>query len=230
MTHATSDREVSEFLLRACHDLRGAARTVRTHSELFLKEADKRGDPAIGQRLGFIVDGSLKIDRLLDGMVHYSLALQTDPASFQSTRTDVLLRFVLQQLDKEVRSAGAEVIYADLPEVKGDPDRLMEVFENLVRNALVHRSDAPPRIEIGAARQPGEWVFSVKNNGPGVETDFLERIFLPFERLDRHGPGAGLGLTICRAIVERHGGRMWAESRPANGSTFYFTLAAGASD
>jgi len=226
MEHSKSDREVSEFLLRACHDLRAAARTVRTHSELFLRDASKQADSPAGERLGFIIDGSRKIDVLIDGLVHYSLALQTDPASFQSTRTDVLLRFVLAQLNQDVRAAGAEVVYSEMPEVTGDPDRLMEVFENLVRNALAHRGDSSPRIEIAAAREPSQWVFSIRDNGPGVEAAFLENIFLPFERLDRHGPGAGLGLTICRAIIERHGGRIWAESQADHGAAFFFTIAA----
>jgi len=227
MERSRSDREVSEFLLRACHDLRAAARAVRTHSELFLKNGGKLDDPAFSQRLGFIVDGSRRIDALLDGLVHYSLALQTDPAAFQPTRMDVILRFVLAQLEKDVRAAGAEVVYGELPTVSGSPDRLMQVFDNLVRNALVHSGPRPPLIQITATRNAGEWLFQVCDNGPGVEAAFLESIFSPFERLEsRHGPGAGLGLAICRLIIERHGGRIWAESQPAGGMTFNFTLPA----
>lgn len=223
MQRSQSDREIAEFLLRACHDLRSAARAVRTHSELFLRDAPPR-DSALNQRLGFIIDGSRRIDLLLDGLVRYSLALQTDPASFQPARMDVLLRFVLAQLDKDLKAAGAEVVYGELPEVTGDPDRLMQVFDILLRNALVHRGAAPPRIGITAVRQDGQWLLAVRDNGPGVEAAFLESIFLPFERLNGRGSGAGLGLTICRAIVERHGGRMWAESPPEGGAAFCFTL------
>ncbi len=227
MDHFLSDREIAEFLLRACHDLRAAARAVRTHSELFRKDAARWQDPAVDQRLGFIVGGSHKIDLLLDGLVHYSLALQTDPASFQPARTDVLLRFVLAQLRKDLQAAGAEVVYGELPEVLGNSDRLMQLFDNLLRNALAHRAEAPPRIEIGAVRQDALWLFTVRDNGLGVEAGFLESIFQPFERLDRrNGTGAGLGLAICRAIVERHGGRIWAESQPGAGAAFCFTLQA----
>jgi light-regulated signal transduction histidine kinase (bacteriophytochrome) len=220
-----SDREVSEFLLRACHDLRGSARAVRTHSELFLKEAGAPETSGFEQRLGFIVEGARRVDLLLDGLASYSVALQTEAASFVSTRMDALLRSVLRKLDKELRDSGAEVVYGELPMVTGNPDRLMLLLENLLRNALAHRGQMPPRIHISACKQPEGWLFAVRDNGPGVEAAFLESIFKPFERLQhKQRWGAGLGLAICRAIVERHGGRIWAESQPESGVTFRFTL------
>jgi len=231
MEPTRSDRELSEFLLRACHDLRAAARAVRTHSELFLKDSARAQDAASEQRLGFIVDGSRKIDRLLDGLVQYSVALQTDPSTFQPTRLDVLLRFALAQLDKDLRAAGGAVTYGALPEVRGNPDRLMQVWENLLRNSVIHRGETGPKIDISAERQDGNWQIAVKDNGPGVEPAFLETIFTPFERLDKHhGSGAGLGLAICRTIVERHGGRIWAESRPEGGLAVCFTLPASTAE
>ena len=136
-----------------------------------------------------------------------------------------MLRTVLARLDKELRSNDAKVSYDKLPRVSGDPDRLMQVFENLLRNALHHRGEAPPRIHITAEKQAEGWLFAVRDNGPGVEADYLESIFRPFERLHgRQRPGPGLGLAVCRAIVERHGGRIWAESQAGAGSTFFFTL------
>lgn len=227
MQSANSDREVSEFLLRACHDLRAAARAVRTHSELFLKDAGIPRNSGVEQRLGYIVDGARRIDLLVDGLASYSVALQTDVASFQSTRMDVLLRSALKKLDKELRDSGAEVSYGELPTVTGNLDRLTQVFEHLLRNALVHRGQAIPRIQIGADKQAEGWLFTVRDNGPGLEADSLERIFMPFERLQgRERPGAGLGLAICRAVVQRHGGRIWAESQAGSGATFRFTLPA----
>jgi light-regulated signal transduction histidine kinase (bacteriophytochrome) len=222
-----SDREVSEFLLRACHDLRTSARTVRTNAELLLKDAASPRNSGFEQRLGFLVEGAARIDLLLDGLAAYSVALQTDAASFQATRMDVLLRLVLAKLDKQLRGCGAEVVYGELPAVTGNPDRLMQVFEILLRNALVHRGQASPRIRIDAARQAESWIFSVRDNGPGIEAAFLESVFTPFERLhNKERWGAGLGLSICRAIVERHGGRIWAESQPEGGATLCFTLPA----
>jgi light-regulated signal transduction histidine kinase (bacteriophytochrome) len=224
MTRSKSDQEVSDFLLRACHDLRTSARTVRTNAELFLKDGGAPR-PGFEQRLGFIVEGARRIDLLLDGLASYSVALQTEAASFQATRADVLLRLVLAKLDKELHECGAEVTYGELPVVTGNPDRLMQVFENLIRNALAHRGQPAPRIHISAARQAEDWLFTVQDNGPGIEAAFLKSIFTPFGRLQhKERSGAGLGLAICRAIVEHHGGRIWAESHPESGATFCFTL------
>jgi chemotaxis family two-component system sensor kinase Cph1 len=230
-----ADREISEFLLHACHDLRTSLRAIRAHAELLLKRIESPQTSDFEQGLGFIVDGAQRIDFLADGLTSYSITLQIDKGSFQPTRLNGLLRTVLAKLDTELRDNDAEVTYGELPRVSGSPDRLMQVFENLIRNALRHRGSASPRIHISAQRQSaarGEntenWLFAVQDNGPGVETAYLEGIFKPFERL--HGkkqPGAGLGLTICREIVERHGGTIWAESQPESGLTVLFTLPVG---
>lgn len=217
---------MSEFLLRACHDLRASARVVRTHSELLLKDAPGQRDSNFEQRLGFIVEGARRIDSLVDGLASYSVVLQTGVAPFQTIRTDVLLRSVLAKLDKELRESGADVLYGELPTVTGNPDRLMQVFENLLRNALVHRGEVVPRIQISAGKQAEGWLFAIRDNGPGVEAASLDSIFLPFVRLQNKESGAGLGLAICRVIVERHGGRIWAESPAGSGATFCFTLPA----
>jgi len=152
------------------------------------------------------------------------VALQTDPSIFQSTRLDVLLRGVLMKLGKEIRESGAKVTYGVLPEVQGNPDRLMQLWENLLRNAIVHRGETAPEIEI-AARQEGDlWLIVVRDHGPGIDADLLEKAFQPFERLPSPCRGSGLGLATSRAIVERHGGRIWAESEPGSGASFHFTL------
>ncbi len=120
----------------------------------------------------------------------------------------------------------------ELPRVFGNPDRLAQVFENLLRNAVRHRGESAPHIHVQAEKQAAadgqeEWLFAIRDNGPGIEAAYLERIFKPFERLSAEKPEApGMGLAICRAIVERHGGKLWVESTPGSGSTFFFTLAA----
>ncbi len=222
-----SDRELSEFLLRACHDLRTPARAVLSHSELFAKDARIAADHDAERRLGFIVEGARRIDLLLDALAAYSVALQTEPSSFQLVRMDVVLRLALAKLDPELRASEGEVEYGELPAVTGNPDRLMQVFECLLRNAVDHRGRMAPRIRIDAARHPDGWVFTVRDNGPGVDAASLETIFLPFERApSKELARAGMGLAICRAIVERHGGRAWAESQPGNGAAVCFTLPA----
>jgi light-regulated signal transduction histidine kinase (bacteriophytochrome) len=229
MESSKSDLEVSEFILRACHDLRSSTRAVRIHSELLLKDAEGARNSTFEQRLGYVVEGARKIDSLVDGLTKYSLALQTDAASFQSTATDVLLRSALMKLSKELRDCDGKVTYDELPRVTGDPDRLMQVFEHLIRNALVHRGEATPQIHISACKRGEDWVFAVRDNGPGVDGGVLERVFRPFERLKaEERAGAGLGLAISREIVERHGGRMWAESQVGDGATFFFALPSGA--
>jgi light-regulated signal transduction histidine kinase (bacteriophytochrome) len=227
MDSSHSDREISDLLLRACHDLRAAARAVRTHSELLLRDAGAPRTSDFELRVGFLVEGAGRIDVLLDGLAAYSVALDTDAASFQSVRADVLLRSVLMKLDRDLRDGGAEVVYRELPAVTGNPDRLMQVLENLLRNALRHRGKASPHIHISASRQGETWLFAVQDNGPGVDPASLENIFKPFERMQSGDPpGAGMGLAICRAIVERHGGRIWGESQDGDGATFFFTLPA----
>jgi chemotaxis family two-component system sensor kinase Cph1 len=217
-----------EFLMRACHDLRTPLRSVRANAELLLKNPQKRDSADYEQILSFIVGGAKSIDSLVDGISSYSLALHLEERCFQAARTDVLLRAVLGKLAAELRSSGAEVAYDDLPLVHGDPDRLMTLFENLVRNAVQHRGPAAPRIHIGAEARDGAWLFVVRDNGPGVDSEDLERIFRPFERLSRNGTGgAGLGLAICREIVVRHNGRIWAESTAGSGCAICFTLPAG---
>lgn len=217
----TSDRDLSRFLLRACHDVRSALRAIRAHTELLQRGTE------LDKHLGYIQDGARRIDSLTDGMSGYSIALQIDQASFQPTRMELALRTALTRLDKELRKQGAEVTNGALPVVSGNLDRLAQVFEILLRNALHHRAEHPPRVHISAEKQAEEWVFSVHDDGPGIEADYLERVFQPFERLQAGSPaGAGMGLTIARAIVERHGGSMRAKSEPGSGSTFLFTLPA----
>jgi light-regulated signal transduction histidine kinase (bacteriophytochrome) len=225
--HSKSDLDVSEFILRACHDLRAPTRAVRTQTELLLRDPEASRNSSLEQRLGLIVEGARKIDLLLDGLAGYSVALQTNPASFQSASMGVMLRSVLAKLSRELRDCGAEVTYDELPAVMGNPDRLLQVLENLIRNALVHRGQVAPHIHVSAVRHAEEWLFAVHDNGPGVDAASLQKMFMPFERLQgSERPGSGLGLAICREIVERHGGRIWAESQPGCGATFYFTLPA----
>jgi signal transduction histidine kinase len=223
----TDEFDAGEFLLHASHDLRTALRAIRVHTDLLLKDGQAAQAPGLEERLGFIVDGARKVDLLADGLASYSVALQIRQESFQPTPMDVLLRTALAKLDKELRSNDATVTKDKLPRVSGVPDRLMEVFENLLHNALRHRGAAPPQIQITNERRSEEWLFTVRDNGPGVDAPYLETIFRPFVRLQGNRlPGPGLGLAICRIIVERHGGRIWAESADGGGIAFRFTLPA----
>jgi light-regulated signal transduction histidine kinase (bacteriophytochrome) len=226
MSGTTPDRDLSAFLLRACHDLKSSLRAIRVHTELLRRDAPT-GISEFDQHLSFVLDGTRRIDSLTDGMSAYSLALQIDEASFQPTRMELALRTALARLDKELRNEGAETTSGTLPVVSGNLDRLAQVFDILLRNALRYRAERPPRIHITAEKRDKEWLFAVQDNGPGIEAGYLQRVFQPFERLQAGDPeGAGMGLTICRAIIERHGGSIRVESEPGTGSTFLFTLPA----
>jgi light-regulated signal transduction histidine kinase (bacteriophytochrome) len=133
---------------------------------------------------------------------------------------------VCQSLQFAIQEAGAELIIGDLPVVEGDPVQLGQLFQNLVANALKFHGDAPPRIEIYAERLESEWRFAVRDNGIGIEPQYKERIFIIFQRLHTREQysGTGIGLAVCKRIVERHGGRIWVESEIGQGATFYFTL------
>lgn len=216
----SANPKISDLLFHACHELRTCVRAIRVHAELLFKNSE-----TLRSSVNVVVESSKRIDLLADGLTSYACALDSDESSFQFVRMEVMLRTVLARLDKELRANEAEVTYTELPVIRGDPDRLADVLENLLRNALRHRGEASPRIRITAEKQSGGWLLAVQDNGPGIESAYLESIFKPFERLQgREREGPGLGLTICRAIVERHGGAIWAESRAGKGNTFFLTL------
>ncbi|HXB74116.1 MAG TPA: ATP-binding protein [Candidatus Acidoferrales bacterium] len=225
-------QEISEFLFRACHDLRTPLRAIRAHAELLVKSGDLPANSGGDPRLAFIIEGAGRMDQLVNGLSAYSIALRTDPGSFVPTGLGVLLRTVLAKLDKVLRDNQAAVTYSELPRVWGDPDRLMQLLENLLLSALCHRGQISPQIHLAAATHADGWLFTFRDNGPGIEAADLERIFQPFARwegADGAGSGlesaaSGLGLAICREIVERHGGRIWAESQNGTGCAFFFTL------
>jgi light-regulated signal transduction histidine kinase (bacteriophytochrome) len=216
-----TDAELSEFLMRACHDLRGPLRTVRVYSELLAKNRTVRGEDESDRSLNFMANGATSASAVVDGITDYALALAIDASRFQPAPLDVILRSAMAKLALPLRESSAEVIYGELPTVMGDADRLMQLFEYLLDQALRRRGANRPRIEFSAARQDGGWLFTVSDNGAPLP-DPLERSFTPFARL--HGnQRPGPGLTTCRAIVERHGGRMWAEAS-TEGCVFLLTL------
>lgn len=218
-----AEKETSEFLLRACHDLRTAVRAIRACAELLAKDG---GGPAAADwelRVGFISNGARQIDRVVDGLSAYSLALQSEKSAFVPVPLGALLRTALARLAQDIRARGADVTYDPLPRLPGNPDRLLELWESLLRHAL--RSGADPlRIHVGARQDAGEWLITVRDNGT-LDPAALEHLFRPFASTTGDAPEkAGLGLAICRAIVARHGGRMWAESLDSEGSAVFFTL------
>ncbi len=219
-THA----EFEEFVSAAAHDLRQSLRDVSSFSQLLTENYAGRLDAEADVFLGRIQAGASKMQSLLADVVDYWAA---DAGDRQAPRTDMeaVLRQALLCADKQISECGAIVTHDPLPAVCGDFGMLTKVLHHLIRNAIEYRGEPSARIHISSRREDSSWVFSVRDNGPGIEPAFRERIFGVFKRL--HGkeyPGSGLGLAFCKKAVEWHGGHIWMESTPGQGSTFYFGL------
>ena len=213
-----------KFTATTVHHLCEPVRMIGVYTEILQANAGQLNEDGI-HSVEFLRKASLQMQQLLDGLAEFAEAISKSSRRHSPVRLDLPLRQALQSLDDELKPAGAKVAYSGLPTVLGDFDRLQIVFRHLIRNAVIYRSDRPAEIAIQAEATDGEWVVSVSDKGPGIDPSFTDRIFELYARL--HGksiPGNGLGLPICRAIVEAHGGRIWVESKLGQGTTFYFTL------
>jgi len=216
--------EFEEFVSMAAHNLRESLRDVASFSQLMAETYASRLDSDAGVFLDRIQEGAARMQSLLTDVVDY---WATSAGGWQSSRTDmeaVLCQAVLST-ERQIAERGAIVTHDPLPAVTGDFELLTKVLRHLIRNAIEYCEDAAPRVHISSRQEDLEWVFSVADNGPGIEPAFQGRVFGVFKRL--HGkqhPGDGLGLAFCKKAIEWHGGRMWIESTPGAGSTFYFTL------
>jgi PAS domain S-box-containing protein len=223
-----SNQELEQFAYIASHDLQEPLRTVTSYVQLLEMYYKGQLDAAADEYIAFAVDGAARMHALIKGLLDYS-RVDTDGAPFQPTDCQVVLDYTLANLQASIKESGTTVTHDSLPTVMADAAQLARVFQNLVGNAIRFRSDRPPEIHIGAERRDGRstWLFSVQDNGIGIEPEYAEHIFLIFKRLHTRDeyPGTGIGLAMCKRIVERHGGQIWVESHPGQGSTFYFTIA-----
>jgi light-regulated signal transduction histidine kinase (bacteriophytochrome) len=215
-------REWQRFLDAAVHDLRAVFRTVGTSAELLSQNCGET--PKAREIVAMMREGVLRIDALSRGLGDYSRALYIDSRDSSVVPTATVLRAAIAELEIRIRDLGAEVRYGSLPKVRGSHERLTTLFRELLSNALAFRSTAAPRIEISVLEQAGQWEFAVRDNGRGIESKYWDKIFQPFQRLHANSGGPGLGLSVCKKIVEAHGGSIWVKSEPGSGSTFSFTL------
>jgi len=216
--------EFEEFVSMAAHNLRESLREVAAYSELMAETYGGRLDSDAGVYLGRIQEGAARMQSLLADVVDF-WATGIDGRPPAATDMEAVLRQALLSMDKQIAERGATITHDPLPAVTGDFETLAKVLRHLIGNAIAYCGAPSPRVHISSKRADRDWVFSVEDNGPGIEPAFQERIFGAFKRL--HGkecPGAGLGLPFCRKAIEWHGGRMWMDSAPGAGSTFYFTL------
>lgn len=218
----TENEAWAGFLDRLVHDLREPLRSISVFTELLNESAGAEGDQALRE----IPGGVSRISTILEGLSGFAIALRESAACAAPASMQSAFRVTVAELDQQIRACGASVTAHDLPRVNVALERLMQLLKNLIGNSLRFRSQAPPVVEISAAMEtPGIWTIRVQDNGIGIPAEECERVFEPFARVEgkKHG-GAGLGLTICRAIVEAHGGGIRIESLPGRGSTCIFTL------
>lgn len=220
-----SNEELQQFAYVASHDLQEPLRMVASYVRLLAKRYQGKLDAEADEFIRYAVEGATRMKELIDDLLAYSRA-GTQEQDIATIDCGVVLQRVLNDLRAAIEESGAEVTHDPLPCIMADEVRLRQVFQNLLGNALKFRSQAPPRIHIGVERDATHWIFAVRDNGIGIDPQHAERIFVLFQRLhtkDKY-PGTGMGLAICKRIVERHHGRIWLESQPGVGTTFFFSL------
>ncbi|MDD1674044.1 MAG: ATP-binding protein [Methanomicrobiales archaeon] len=220
-----SNEDLERFAYVASHDLQEPLRNVKSFTQLLSKRYEGKLDQDADEFIGYIVDGTSRMQDLVSDLLEYS-RVTTRGEPFRSTDLGEALHFVTDSLSTLIDTNGAFVSYDPLPVVMGDYVQLTQVFQNLIENAIKFHGSDPPRIHISAQDLGKEWQFSVRDNGIGIDPQYHERIFVMFQRLHHRSAfaGTGIGLAICKRIIERHGGRIWVESEPGTGSTFFFTI------
>jgi PAS domain S-box-containing protein len=222
---ARSNTELQHFAYVASHDLQEPLRMVASYVQLLARRYQGKLDSDADEFIGFAVDGATRMQTLINALLTYS-RVGTQAKEFESTDCDAILDASLTGLKAAIGESRAVVTRDPLPKVIGDGTQLGQLFQNLIGNGLKFRGAEPPRIHVSSKRNGKAWIFSVQDHGIGIDSRYAERIFVMFQRLHAKGeyPGTGIGLAICKKIVERHGGEIWVESRPGEGATFYFTL------
>jgi len=222
---ARSNAELEQFAYVASHDLQEPLRMVASFTTLLERRYRGKLDSNADEFIAHAVDGARRMQTLIRDLLDYS-RLGSREMPFKPTDCEAILDRVQKNLQVAMEDSSAVITHDPLPEVMGDSTQITQLLQNLISNAIKFRREEPPRIHISAEEISGEWIFSVRDNGMGIEEDHKKRIFLIFQRLHSKSdyPGTGIGLAICKKIVERNGGRIWLESEPGKGTVFYFSI------
>ena len=218
-----ANEELQQFAYAASHDLQEPLRTIASYTQLL--ERRYGGDPNASEYTAFIVEGVTRMNLLISDLLTYSRIGAAADLKRTPLELGNALQWALLNLDRSIQEKKATVTRGDLPEVLGSESHMVQLFQNLIGNSLKYQSDLPPLIHVDSEEDENEITVSVRDNGIGIDPQYAKQIFGVFKRLHgREIPGTGIGLAICRKIIENHGGRIWVESDGRNGSTFIFTL------
>jgi light-regulated signal transduction histidine kinase (bacteriophytochrome) len=223
-----SNKELEQFAYVASHDLQEPLRMVSSYTQLLARRYKGRLDADADDFIAYAVDGAYRMQRLINDLLAYS-RVGTRGKEFEPTDCSAFFDQAVANLKVPIEESGAVVDRGLLPTVMADKLQFGQLLQNLIGNAIKYHGDEPPRVHVSAEQKGNEWVFSVRDNGIGIDPQFADRIFVIFQRLHNREkyPGTGIGLAICKKIVERHGGRIWLESQVGSGATFYFTMPIG---
>ncbi len=226
-----SNAELKKFAYVASHDLQEPLNQVANYVQLLEMRYNDELDEDAKEFINYAVEGVSLMQTLIDDVLAYS-KVDMQRIEFQTIEANTALEHALGNLRRRIQKSGVVITQDELPTVMADSTQLMQLFQNLIGNAIKFRSHKTPEIHIGATRLEDEWLFSVQDNGIGIDPQFSDRIFVIFQRLHTRDeyPGTGMGLAICKKIVECHRGRIWVESQLGEGATFYFTIPVGGRD
>jgi PAS domain S-box-containing protein len=223
-----SNLELKQFAYVASHDLQSPLRSISGFVQLLKLEYEGKLDEQAQDWIRRTVQSIAQMQTLIRDLLSYS-RVDARSRPFEQTRFPDIVNDAMALLDSSIHDSGGQVTVGELPAIMCDRSQMVQLIQNLIGNGLTYHGDLPPHIHVSAERSGKEWIFSVRDNGIGIDSNHYEQIFEIFKRLhdQTEYPGTGIGLAVCRRVVERHGGRIWVKSDPGQGSTFYFTIPEG---